>query len=244
MSLLTVFLILIPAALYILGMLEGKWGRYLFIAAIFLHMASIAQRWAVVGNIPLSSKHDNISFMALSMALAYLYFSRKGRIPGVATIALPVITALMFTSLAFKPVDTISPFFRTQWFYLHMFFYFASYGFMGLSACIGIYYLIKREPQYESLQYRGMMYGWVLFTLSLVFGSIWFFVSYGTYWLWTSREMWMTLVWFYLGIYMHTRYLKPFMGRPAAVLGVAGFAVALFAYFGLNTVIPSPPTQF
>jgi ABC-type transport system involved in cytochrome c biogenesis permease subunit len=243
-SLLTIFLILIPTALYIMGLMEGKKGYWLFLSGIFFHILSIVLRGVEIGRIPLTEKHDNISFMALVMAFVYWYFYSRQGLKNLGIVALPLLSIFMFVSLAFKPINTISPFLKSPWFYLHIFFYFIGYAFFGISACIGVYYLLNGKGEYELLQYKGIIHGWIVFSISLVAGSIWFFVAYGTYWLWTSKELWTTLVWFYYGLYLHARFIRGLRGRPAAVLGILGFAVALFAYFGVGTVIPSPPTQF
>jgi ABC-type transport system involved in cytochrome c biogenesis permease subunit len=243
-ALFSIFIQLIPTALYIMGLMEGKKGYYFFLSGIFFHIISIILRGLTIGSIPLTEKHDNISFMALSIALAYWYFSRRKSINNLGIIALPLISLLMFVSIGYVPINTISPFLKTPWFYMHMFFYFISYGFFGISLCIGAIYLISGNSEYESLQYSAIIYGWILFSISLITGSIWFFVAHGTYWLWTSRELWTTLTWFYFGLYLHARLLKGLRGSPASIIGSFGFIVALFTYFGLGTIIPSPPTKF
>ncbi len=243
-SLLTIFLILIPTAFYIMGLMEGKKGYYLFLFAILFHALSIVLRGIEIGRVPLTEKHDNISFMAFAMALTYWYFySRKG-MKNLGITALPLIAIFMFVSTVYAPINTISPFLKTPWFYLHMFFYFVSYGFFGISACIGLHYLFNGGSEYESLQYKGAIHGWIMLSIALVAGSIWFFVAHGTYWLWTSKELWVALTWFFFGLYLHARFINGLKGRPAAVLGCLGFVIALFTYFGVGTVIPSPPTQF
>lgn len=243
-TVLTIFLLLIPAAFYIMGLFEGKKGHALFLAGIFFHVVSIAQRWAVTGRVPLYEKHDNVSFMAFAMALTYWYFrSRKG-MKEMSLLALPLMTAFIFIAVGYRTINTISPFMETPWFYLHTFLYFISYAFFGISACIGVYYLATGKPEYETLQHQGIIHGWIMFSISAFMGSIWFYIAYGTYWLWSSREMWLALTWFYYGLYLHARLIRGLRGRPAGAMGIAGFAVALFTYFGIGTVIPSPPTQF
>ncbi len=243
-SVITIVLLLIPATFYIMGLMEGRWGQGMFLAGLVSHAASMIQRGLEIGTVPLTEKHDNISFLAFSLALLYWYFSRKKSLQGLRDLALPLIAATLLTAFFFEPINTISPFLRTPWFYLHIFFYFISYAFFGISACIGLQYLFSGKNEHESLQYRGAVHGWIFFSLSLVVGSVWFFLAYGTYWLWTSRELWATIMWFYYGAYLHARYVKGLSGRPAAIMGLLGFPVALFAYFGVGTVLPSPPTQF
>ena len=241
---LTYALLLIPASLYGLGLIAGKKGRFLFLAGIIFHVLSTILRGLEIGSIPLTEKHDTISFMTLSMALTYWYVIRKKEMKNLDILVLPLIALFMFVSFIHIPINTISPFLKTPWFYLHTFFFFSSYGFFGVASCVGLLYLFNRDNEYESLQYKGIMNGWILYSVSLIAGSIWFFIAHGTYWLWTSKELWTTLTWFYYGLYLHARLMKGFRGRPAAVIGSLGFAVALFTYFGVGTILPSPPTEF
>lgn len=243
-AILAVFLILAPATLYAMGMMEGKSGHRFFLAGLGLHAAVIVLRGFIVGAIPLTEKYDNISFLAFSLALITWYFRQRKGIADLGLYALPLVSTVLIAALAYPPINTVSPFQRTPWFTLHIFFFFVSYGFFGISSCIGVLYLLKKNPAYESVQYWSAIHGWIILSLALVAGSVWFFTAYGTYWLWTSRELWTTLMWFYYGMYLHARYVKGLTGRWAAVMGIVGFPVALFAYFGVGTVIPAPPTQF
>lgn len=243
-QLITIFLLLIPATFYGLGLMEGKWARPFFLTGIVAHLFNILYRAYTVGGIPLAEKFDNISFMAFSTALAYWHYSRGKDIKDLQLMVLPLASVLLLCAFFYMPINTVSPFLRTPWFYLHMFLFFLSYGFFGVSACIGVAYVLSGDVEHEALQYRTASYGWTIYTISLVVGSIWFFIAYGMYWLWTSRELFTTLAWFYFGLYLHQRYIKGLSGRTAAIVGVIGYLVALFAYFGLGTVIPAPPVQF
>lgn len=243
-ALLSIFLILLPASFYIMGLMGGKKGHFLFLCGIFFHIISVAERALTVGSVPLAEKHDTISFMALASAAVYAFFGRKAGSDKLGMVALPLVSSLLIVSSLYLPINTVPPFLKSPWFYLHIFFYFSGYAFFGIAACAGIYYVYSGDSEYEPLQYRGIIYGWVLFSVSLVIGSIWFYVAYGTYWLWTSRELWTTLTWSYYGMYLHARYIRGLTGRPVAIIGSAGFLVALFAYFGVGTIIPAPPTQF
>jgi len=243
-SIITIVLLLIPATFYIMGLMDGRLGRGLFLAGIIFHVVSMVQRGLTIGMVPLTEKHDTISFLAFAMALIYWYFSRQKDMQRLGDLALPLIVTTLLVAFFYEPINTLSPFFLSPWFFLHILFYFTSYAFFGISACIGLLYLLSGRKEHESLQYRGAVHGWILFSLSLVVGSVWFFIAYGTYWLWTSRELWATLMWSYYGAYLHARYVKDLSGRPAAIMGLLGFLVALFAYFGVGTILPSPPTQF
>ncbi len=241
---LAIFSLLVPAGLYVLGLMEGRAGFLCLCAAVAVHGAVLVLRGLEIGALPLTEKHDTISFMALSTALCYRYFDRKLGRSSLGLLALPLVALLLVAASLYAPVNAVSPFQRTPWYFLHVCFFFLSYGFFGLSFCLGLLSVMRKEGTSERLQYQTAVYGWVLYSISLVAGSIWFFVSHGMYWLWTSKELWITLVWFHFGLYLHARLMRRFRGTAAALLGSAGYAVALFAYFGVGTVIPSPPTQF
>jgi len=243
-QLVTIFSLLIPAALYGIGMMEGKSSYRWFLAGMVLHGLTIVHRAYVVGGLPLTEKHDNVSFLAFVLAaLTWHYLWRKG-LKDLTVTAVPLVSIILMAAMLFPVINTVSPFMRTPWFTLHMLLFFTSYAYFGISACLGLIYVRGGGVDIESLQYRTAAYGWTLYTVSLVAGSIWFFLAYGMYWLWTSRELWTTLLWFFYGMYLHQRYIKGIAGITAALVGIAGFALALFAYFGVGTVIPAPPVQF
>lgn len=238
-------LVLLPTALYIMGLMEGKKGRYAFYAGVAAHLLSIVERGIVIGTIPLTEKHDTISLVALSTAITYLYFRDRNKTDNdLGIVALPLISGLIVISFLHKPLNTFSPLLRTPWFSLHSFLFFLSYGFYGISFCSGIFAVLKKNSELEILQYRVAVIGWIFFSISLVAGSIWFYTVYGTYWIWTTRELWTTLTWFYYGLYLHARLLKELKGTPASLIGSLGYPVALFLYFGIGTIIPSPPIQY
>ncbi len=241
-----VLFLLVPATFYILALLGGKKGRFFFFLGIISHLSGIALRWKTIGLPPLTEKHDNISFMALVMALFYPFLDRKLKDERISVSLLSLICLFLFVSTTQRTINTVSPFMRSIWFFVYIFFYFTAYALYGLSACVGSYFVFTANDYHESLQYKLAMAGWVSFTLGIVAGSIWFFVAYGMYWLWTSKELWVTVTWFYYAIYIHARYIKGLKGKPAAVMGILGFAIALFTYFGIGPgkIIQSPPTQF
>jgi ABC-type transport system involved in cytochrome c biogenesis permease subunit len=243
-QLVTIFSLLVPAALYAMGMMEGRNSHRYFLAGMVTHGLTIAYRAYTVGGIPLTEKHDNVSFLAFAMAILYWHTLRRNGVREITITAVPMISVTAMAALAFPVINTVSPFMRSPWFTLHMALFFVSYAFFGISACIGVVYIRGGGVDAEALQYRTAAYGWTLYTISLVAGSVWFFVAYGMYWLWTSKELWTTLTWFFYGMYLHQRYIKGIAGITAAVVGILGFFVALFAYFGVGTIIPAPPVQF
>jgi len=238
------WLLLASAVLYIMVISESRFSKRYFTAGLVLHALNFLKRGLDLGWVPLAEKHDTISFMGFSLALCLVYTDRKTRNDRVLLFGAPLVVGFLIISFLSRRQDDISPFLDSAWFFLHSFTYFGSFGFLGAGMLLGGLYLYTREALLEQMQYRMLLYGWMFYTVALVLGSIWFFVAYGTYWLWTSKELWSTLTWFYLGMYAHARLMPRFRGWPATAMGTLGYVFALFTYFGVGTLIPSPPTVF
>jgi ABC-type transport system involved in cytochrome c biogenesis permease subunit len=100
----------------------------------------------------------------------------------------------------------------------------------------------KKDYSLEGLQYRAILIGYCLFSLSMIFGGVWAYLAWGTYWLWTPKELWTSIVWLFYGIYLHARLVQRWTGMPLAVLGVAGFVVVMFTYLGVSLLMKSSHT--
>jgi ABC-type transport system involved in cytochrome c biogenesis permease subunit len=154
------------------------------------------------------------------------------------------VVILSFFAVFQGRLDTIDPNMNSRWVYAHIIFLILGFTFLTISSVAGCLYLREKSVSYEMLQYRLVLFGWLLFSFSLIGGSVWFFLVYGSYWLWTAKELWITIVWFYYSFYLHSRIMKSFSGKPAAVLGLTGFPILLFSYLGVMPFLGSPWTQF
>jgi len=73
----------------------------------------------------------------------------------------------------------------------------------------------------------------------MISGGIWAFYAWGTYWLWTPKEFWTSILWLYYSVYLHTRLQRKLAGRPAAMIGAFGTVVMLFTYLGVGILMKS-----
>ncbi len=232
------------AVFYVLAIQEGKRRRAYLVTGVVLHTLHFVERWIRLGFIPFAEKHDNIILLGLAVACVSIYVNWHERDDHVTLFAVPLILVFCFLGIMTRRLDSISPFLNSPWFFVHVLLTFTSYGFLAVGAILGVLYVRGRNDRFEVLQYRVMVHGWIIYTAALVAGSIWFYMAYGTYWLWTAKELWATLTWFYVGMYLHARLMRGWKGRPAAVMGTLAFAFTLFTYFGVGTIILSPPTPF
>ncbi|MBI5409517.1 MAG: cytochrome c biogenesis protein CcsA [Nitrospirae bacterium] len=97
----------------------------------------------------------------------------------------------------------------------------------------------SREHAVEGLMYRAALIGYCLFSLSMIFGGIWAYLAWGTYWMWTPKELWTSILWGFYSFYLHARLRQRWIGRPMAYLAIAGFAITMFTYLGVSLLMKS-----
>jgi ABC-type transport system involved in cytochrome c biogenesis permease subunit len=153
--------------------------------------------------------------------------------------------AMVFTAsgILWQPHNApLPPVLKTLWFELHVVLAFFSYALFGIGAAIGVFSLRQKDVFREALQYRAILIGYCLFSLSMILGGIWAYLAWGTYWLWTPKELWTSIVWLFYTFYLHARLMQGWAGRPLASLGIFGFFVVMFTYLGVSLFMKSSHT--
>ncbi len=233
---------IIPVFFYIAGIYK----RVFLIAGLVMQTLYITMRTINIGRIPLVGPHDTLIFLsaaiiAISIPVSLRLIDKRG------FNILVSLLALVFTISAnlFSPHNMpLPPVLRTLWFELHVILSFVSYGFFGIAFVLGILYVKDKSnnKDLERSQYVAILTGYGLFSLSMIFGGIWAFLAWGTYWLWTPKELWTTILWLFYGLYFHARLRQKWQGRPSVFLGTSGFIVVLFTYLGVSLLMKSSHT--
>jgi ABC-type transport system involved in cytochrome c biogenesis permease subunit len=239
-----ILFILAFISLYGLSIIGNKKGIVLFCLGLLLHAGYVIYRSLQLGWIPVTERHDILLVMALFVAFSFFYFYKKISLNMLLNTLPLFVIILSFFAVFQGRLDMIDPNMSSKWFYVHIIFLIMGYAFFIASTVAGIIYLREKSALFEVLQYRLVLFGWLLFSFSLIGGSVWFFLIYGSYWLWTAKELWITIVWFYFSFYLHGRMIRSLSGKPAAVLGLIGFPIILFSYLGVMPILGSPWTQF
>lgn len=240
------YYLLSAATLYTLGLSENKVVRIASLAAgLLVHGTFIALRTMEMRHPPVTARMDILSLISFLMVVVLIYLNRMEATRRADTVMLPLAALFALTAMFHEPLNTMDVFMKSPWFYLYSSLNVLTYVVLGAATALGIMYLTGEDEAMERLQHRFTIYGWAAFSLSLLAGSVWFFLAYGSFWYWTAREFWLSMAWMYYGgLYLHFRYLPSLRGRPAAFLGVLGYPLLLFNFFGIGTLIQSPWSQF
>lgn len=223
--------------------LFGGFRRSLFFAGAAGELAYMAFRGIELGRLPLIGPHDTLAFFSTSCALMTIPFllnaslrdSDRFRIGASLLAALTGLMALPFPAFNMP----MPPILNTFWFELHVALAFFAYALFGIGAILGILFLLQQNRQYLELQHTASLVGFSFFSASMTSGGIWGYYAWGTYWLWTPKEFWTSILWLYYGTYLHLRLKGAKWERAIAWGGIVGFLVTMFTYLGVSLLMRS-----
>jgi ABC-type transport system involved in cytochrome c biogenesis permease subunit len=219
----------------------GIFLRHLLYAGIFLHAGYILSRTLSAGRLPVVGLSDTLLFFSFSIAifsLAFVFFITHKKQFQAATSG-TTIACILPVLLLPSQSGPLPPVLKTFWFEIHVVLSFFSYALFVIGGITGVLFLWHRVPDIERLQYRSIFIGYTLFSVSMIAGGIWAFYAWGSYWLWTPKEIWTSVLWLYYSLYLHLRFHKNFAGPRASLAGTFGTLAMLFTYLGVGILMKS-----
>ncbi|OGW37059.1 MAG: hypothetical protein A2010_05215 [Nitrospirae bacterium GWD2_57_9] len=211
----------------------------LMLPAVALHAGLIVSTAFRFGRIPLIGMHETLGFLAFSIGITALIAGR-GRKRDLFSVLVVSLILLLLAGSAVSPSvqHALPPVLKTVWFELHVILSFVSYALFAVGSLFGVLAL-RNDGEAERNQYRSVLLGYVLFSAAMIFGGIWAYLAWGTYWLWTPKELWTTIVWFFYSLYLHARLVRGWSGPKVVWMGIIGFLIVLFTYAGVGLLMKS-----
>jgi cytochrome c-type biogenesis protein CcsB len=235
-------------------------------AGLALHTGALILRTVASGHAPFTNMYESVSFLAWASALAVVVLDLKLRIHRVAPWVMLIVVALVALAsspLLPKDVTPLMPALQSYWLWLHVSVTLLGEAFFSVAFVASILYLLadrggkrirpneskaasesrtlkseEKKLKMDGLAYRAVAVGFPLFTLGgLVFGMVWAYRAWGSYWTWDPKEVWSLITWFVFALYLHTRIVMGWKGQRSAWIGIIGFLAALFTYFGVNYLL-------
>jgi cytochrome c-type biogenesis protein CcsB len=242
---------------YLYSKKESQAGTGFVIALIglFFHTLALVLRTVESGHAPFTNMYESLSFLAWASILAFIIIEAKFKVRRPGAYLLLIVIALM--ALASSPLmpreaTPLVPALQSYWLWLHVSVTLLGEAFFAIAFITSIMYLAADAKEkkgkvpksgltaekLDSISYRTIAIGFPLFTLGgLVFGMVWAYKAWGTYWSWDPKEVWSLITWFVFALYLHTRIVMGWKGRRSAAIAVIGFLAALFTYFGVNYLL-------
>jgi len=224
------------------------------VLALFLgflaHSAGLIVRGYVSGHMPWSNGYESMIYIAWAVMLAGLIFARRNPMVLAAASILSGLTLFVAQMSWLNPeITNLVPVLKSYWLTIHVAIITASYGFVGVSAIIGIINLLMAAFRNSSNQIRikatvsqmtmiseaAMILGLYFLTIGTFLGGIWANESWGRYWGWDAKETWSLVTILVYGFISHMRMIPGFKGWFAFNLAsVVGLLSVLMTYLGVN----------
>lgn len=255
------FILYILAALFYFIFLfskkEGsaKTGLSLATLGFIIHTMALIWRTIESGHAPFTNMYESLSFLAWASVMAYVVIEFRYKSRKVGPYFMMVVIAIMAVAsspLMPKEAAPLVPALQSYWLWLHVSVTLLGEAFFAVAFIASIMYLAadskekKKKAQssglsaakLDSISYRCVAVGFPLFTLGgLVFGMVWAYKAWGSYWSWDPKETWSLITFFAFALYLHTRVVMGWKGRRSALIVIIGFLAAMFTYFGVNYLL-------
>ncbi|MDP2338828.1 MAG: cytochrome c biogenesis protein CcsA [Bacteroidota bacterium] len=232
----------------------GKKIRIAFTVVIGLafltHTFGLIMRWYIAGHAPWSDGYESMVYVAWASMLAGVIFGRKyPMVIGTAAILSGIILFVAHLNWMNPEITHLVPVLNSYWLMIHVAIITASYGFIGMSAFIGLLILVlycignSRNSknikgfvlQLTTISEMSVTVGLYMLTIGTFLGGVWANESWGRYWGWDSKETWALITVVIYSFIAHMRMIPSLTGiYNYTVATVVGFSSVLMTYFGVN----------
>jgi len=218
------------------------------------HTVGLALRGYIDGHAPWSSGYESMIYIAWTIILSGIFFSRQAIIALSLTSILAGITLFVAHLSWMDPqITTLVPVLNSYWLDIHVSVITASYGFLGLCALLGFFTLILfifRQPKANTIRAKeidrsiveatrinemAMIFGLSLLSMGNFLGGVWANESWGRYWGWDPKETWALVSILIFASVVHFRFV-PKLSTPFAfaVASTLAYSSIIMTYFGVN----------
>lgn len=215
-----------------------------------LHTFGLALRWYVSGHAPWSNGYESMVYVAWAAMLAGVIFGRKyPMVLGTAAMLSGIILFVAHLNWMNPEITHLVPVLNSYWLMIHVAIITASYGFIGLSAFLGLLVLVlisfssSKENknvvniimQLTTINEMSVTVGLYMLTIGTFLGGVWANESWGRYWGWDPKETWALISVAVYTFVAHMRLIPSLKGvYNYTVASVLGFSSIIMTYFGVN----------
>lgn len=225
----------------------------LVVLVFITHGIGLGMRWYVSGHAPWSDGYEAIVFISWVTILAGLFFVKKN--PAVIAVTVLLSAMMLFVTglnLMDPEITPLEPVLQSYWLMIHVAVITSSYGFLGISAILGILnmflYIAINNKNKKRLQMNiieltsvseiSMIVGLFLLSAGTFLGGIWANESWGRYWGWDPKEVWALVSMLVYAVIIHLRWIPALSNRFLFnVLSLWGYSSILFTFFGVNFIL-------
>jgi ABC-type transport system involved in cytochrome c biogenesis permease subunit len=221
-------------------------------AGFLLHTAALIADWAIYGHYPLFYLRETLSFLAWTLVASYALVVYRYGARALGSVTLPIVALLIFAAVITHsenldraeaetlsaswlfPVHTTLVLFAYAAFFvvfLASIMYLLQERELKLKTFGAIFHRLPSLTTINEIATSSAAIGLTLLTVGIATGMLWSSSRNGRLWHNDPKEIFAALTWvLYVLLILH-RSTAGWRGRPAAWMGVAGFALVLLTFF-------------
>ncbi len=228
----------------------AKSVEWIYYIAFLIHTFVLAARWYIGGHAPWSNAYEAMLYVSWAMALSGVVFGRLSIMVTALTaiVAGSTLAATFFNEMN-PQITNLVPVLKSYWLNIHVSVITASYGFLALSAILGIFTLIlfifsgKNEQIDKSIieatriNEMTAILGLSMLSVGNFLGGVWANESWGRYWSWDPKETWAWISILVYVIVLHVRFIPEFKKNYTfhfAWLSTVAYASIVMTFLGVN----------
>ncbi len=228
----------------------AKTVTFFFYLAFALHTLVLAARWYIGGHAPWSNAYEAMLYVSWAMALSGVLFARFSiMVPALTAIIAGSTLAATFFNEMNPQITNLVPVLKSYWLNIHVSVITASYGFLALSAILGLFTLILfimrgKNPHIDKsiveatrINEMTAIIGLAMLTVGNFLGGVWANESWGRYWSWDPKETWAWISILVYTIVLHARFIpeiKKHYTYHFAWLSTVAYASIIMTFLGVN----------
>jgi cytochrome c-type biogenesis protein CcsB len=218
-------------------------------AGFLTHTAALGMAIMPMGQIPITTFRDAMSFFAWGLVLVFLVVGLKRGLQVLGAFILP-LAFLSMVSATLAPVEpgTIAPVFQTVWVHVTL----SILGTIGFAVAFvaGLMYLMQerllKSKQFnvlnfklppldflDALNQRSILFGFPLLTLGILTGAVSAQLTIGSYLSWNPEQVWALITWVFYFVVLMGRVTVGWRAKRAAYLTIVGFAGVILTFIGI-----------
>ena len=230
----------------------------LTILGFLFHLVAVVSRGIAAGRVPWANMWEFSMTGTLIIVGVFLLVNVRYDLRFLGAFVMGLILILLGIAAVRYYVDVVPlpPALQSYWLVIHVIVAIIATGFFALGfALSGVQLLQARREQLtvsaggpklrflatlppsetlENLDYRVNIVGFILWTFTLMAGSIWAEKAWGRYWGWDTKEVWTFIIWVLYAGYVHARATRGWRGARSAWLAIIGFSAVMFNFGIVN----------
>jgi len=223
-----------------------------------LQIVADVLRGIAADRVPWSNMYEFSLTGTILIVAAFLVMAKMFNIRFLGTFVVGLVLVLLGISVTryYVAVVPLPPALQSYWLVIHVLVAMLGTGFFALGFALSVAQLLqlrratqikrKQRPQFaflatmpganvlENLAYRVNIIGFILWTFTLIAGSIWAEKAWGKYWGWDTKEVWTFIIWVLYAGFIHARATRGWRGSRSAWLSIIGFAAVMFNFGIVN----------